>query len=239
MFRTAPERTHPLTASALPSVLPPPSGRRLRTADATRHEHRAEVHGAIGFNIVGSPLGFVRDLTDDRTRAAGAFRRAGRLPLALLPEPGGPEPDGHSAGILQKDESATTRKSLSRSFPDGRPLEPWLRLKRVTLPHEKNDCNDFPPKTPPVAAPSQPEPGAPDASPSLGPPKSTPAAQRGGTGTTSGPLLSSAANLNPRHTPAAAARSAPESPRTTGGGPPPPPVGRSRTWSASPPSPRS
>src|SRR2546421_3763936 len=52
-------------------------------------------------------------------------------------------------------------------------------------------------------------------------------------------VLSIAANLNPRHTPAAAERSAPESPRTAGGAPPPPPAGRSRTWRAPPPSPRS
>jgi hypothetical protein len=51
--------------------------------------------------------------------------------------------------------------------------------------------------------------------------------------------LSNLANLTPRHTPAAAARSAPEAPRTACGAPRPRPAGRRRTWRASPPSPRS
>src|SRR6516165_9949214 len=51
--------------------------------------------------------------------------------------------------------------------------------------------------------------------------------------------LSSAANLTPRHTPAAAGRSAPESPRTAGGAPPPPPAGTRGTSRATRPSPRS
>src|SRR5262245_38728810 len=38
--------------------------------------------------------------------------------------------------------------------------------------------------------------------------------------------FSNAVNLTPRHTPGAAARSAPETPRTAGGAPPPPPAGR-------------
>src|SRR5262245_40883446 len=91
----------------------------------------------------------------------------------------------------------------------------------------------FPQNSATGTRPSRPEPTAPDASPWL-----TPAIGPSGAPRTHGDevraAVSSATNLTRRHTPAAAARSAPGSPRTADGAPPPPPAGRRRTWRASP-----
>src|SRR5262249_40375462 len=111
-------------------------------------------------------------------------------------------------------------------LPRWAPLQPRLRLHRRRLPPRRNGCNDFPLKKSP---PYPPRPGLGPShqtlllcsSPEIGP--------SGGPRTHGGDVraaLSNAVNLTPRHTPGAAARSAPESPRTTGGAPPPPPAGR-------------
>lgn len=96
----------------------------------------------------------------------------------------------------------------------------------------------FPQKSPPLPVPPPPEPTAQDASPWLLP-EIDPRGALQTHGDDVRTVLSIAANLNPRPTPAAAERSAPESPRTACGAPPPPPAGRSRTWHTPPPSPRS
>src|SRR4051794_23025080 len=80
----------------------------------------------------------------------------------------------------------------------------------------RNGCNDFPEKAPPVFLPPRPEPGAQDAFPWLLP-EIGPSGASGTHGDDVRIVLSSAANPSPRHTPAAAARSAPQSPRTAGG----------------------
>src|SRR3954447_11251960 len=92
-------------------------------------------------------------------------------------------------------------RSMSRSFPDGRPLGRRLRLHRLRLSPWRNSCNDFPQKAPPLPAPSQPEPTAPDASPLLLPRQSAQAAHLGRTGDDARTALSNAVNLTPRHTP--------------------------------------
>src|SRR5262249_17733056 len=93
----------------------------------------------------------------------------------------------------------------------------------------------FPEKAPPVFLPPRLEPGAQDASPWLLPEIGASGAPRAH-GHDLRPVLSSAANLIPRHTSAAAERSAPKSPRTAGGAPPPPtksyPCTTARPWSA-------
>src|SRR5262249_52906944 len=110
------------------------------------------------------------------------------------------------------------------------PLGPRLRLLRLRLPPRRNGCKDCSPKK---RRRYSPRPGLSPphqtlllcSSPEIGP--------SGGPRTHGGDVraaLSNAVNLTPRHTPGAAARSAPESPRTAGGAPPPPPAGRSRTW---------
>ena len=54
-----------------------------------------------------------------------------------------------------------------RSFPDGRPLGPRLRLQRLRLPPGGTVATISPQKAPPLPAPSRPEPTAQDASPLL------------------------------------------------------------------------
>src|SRR5262245_27109682 len=56
-----------------------------------------------------------------------------------------------------------------RSFPDERPRGPRRRLQELSIPTRRNGCNDLPSIAPPGAAPSRPEPTAPDAFPSFSP----------------------------------------------------------------------
>src|SRR5215475_12147917 len=99
----------------------------------------------------------------------------------------------------------------------------------VTPPPEERLQRLLPQEAPPLPVPYPPRPGLSPphqtlllcSSPEIGP-SGGPRTQGGDVRT----AFSNAVNLTPRHTPGAAARSAPETPRTAGGAPPPPPAGR-------------
>src|SRR5262249_49472564 len=49
----------------------------------------------------------------------------------------------HSSPGAEQPASVLPRKRFGRSFPDGRPLGPRLRLQRLRIPPRRSSCNDF------------------------------------------------------------------------------------------------